>query len=1332
MGAISALKGYRTQFLYSLYRILKDYKNNYIFKVEGEFEDLDILDSKNGLYLETIQVKNKNKVLNFSDLFSSNDSFFRRANKSVLKSPKVKLQIVSFGKVSQDLIDKIRLRKKLIKKGFSLSEIDIILDNYLTPKILDEVKLEEDVLNLIKDFSVFTDSKTALELLLFWMYKSAETQKEITTKDLIVDLNNIGKFLSERTSFHNQFGTTIIPISSKSLDNENKLELERGFYYGVSAKYEHILANLDVKRKEKLELINSSLHSKNIVFIHGASGQGKSTLAYRFLHEFGNDNLTYELKISNKLDEVFKTINALDGLCKGLKVPVIVYIDVSPQNTYWNEILKELGTKLNLKFVVTIRQEDWNRTVLGEDFDFKDIELVFNKDEAKVLYESLSNHKKDLKYIDFEESWLQFGNKGMLLEYVYFINEGDKLKTRLSNQVSRLEEEGKSEELEILSYVCLADTFNSKINFKKLVEFLGFNKRLSSSYIKHLEKEYLLKFVDNKNYITGLHPVRSKILCEILFIDDDYIEIDEYIGKSLSLIDDSDLHNFILNSFIYDYKVESLLSKLDDINLVSSTAYSKVFDALLWKGIYDFIFFKNIKIFNSLYIEYKGLWSFILPYDYSGVTDGSIHDLFKEHFPKEVNNRIRYFQNKFSDKEDIYEYILLWLQKSKTIRLEVKNSFDIALLGRFVFWLSHLNLEKEIIFNHEDLLKIIEKDNVTIENISELILGLKLYNYKEVFVNKLEREVLDKLRKRYSIISLEVSNNIDCIYFYNILEYSEDSDSENNYFHGKSNEIVKILRNIFPFKDKYNIRGVGKTLFGLDMPYDPSQKNIVRKNLPIPHLVQINSLINNLYSFVHRPNSWEDYNKLVLDNRRTYNLLSGVLIRDFMSYFKSNEYHVFKNSISKIEEKLKEVKTIPFPKNISDKWGYVSEGNEVSSNEINEGQNSDIKQNKSIALSKYKTFKKYQRDYFTSLENFFNQIGKNIVSLYKLQQGENNEDYNSGVLSVNIKNALLNHIAYSREYERLFYKFIPEKELNSLDKIEFENVEALFYAWKQLLNQKGKINNKIFKNASKSFVDAKTNLNKRVKSEMLKILNEFGLSFSIVIGDKALDKTMLLTADVNSEIYNASVVVARILIERTLKSDFFSFKKVIVDSNINSVVYIPLFGDKALNQNGYEIQLYNLEQGIEELSEGDSIFTYVNPLNKIDKKIIDYLDLEFWNNEISRISDYENVMGELVSIKELKLQVNHIKTIGKDDLGCLIISSYEKEIESFFRERMIDTISSFDKIKKLIDSDLSEKIHLFINNFKFEEIKINELEEVNQKLQENYYNFSENLIFESY
>ena len=124
MSAIAALKGYRTQFLYSLHRIITDSENNHTYHIEGKFEDLDILDDT-GKYIECLQVKNLSTTLSFSDLFSAQDSFFSRIVKVSNNNPNVTATIVSFNPVSIELNDDSKLNVKLKSKKFNENEIQI-------------------------------------------------------------------------------------------------------------------------------------------------------------------------------------------------------------------------------------------------------------------------------------------------------------------------------------------------------------------------------------------------------------------------------------------------------------------------------------------------------------------------------------------------------------------------------------------------------------------------------------------------------------------------------------------------------------------------------------------------------------------------------------------------------------------------------------------------------------------------------------------------------------------------------------------------------------------------------------------------------------------------------------------------------------------------------------------------------------------------------------------------------------------------------------------------------------------------------------------------------
>ena len=63
-----------------------------------------------------------------------------------------------------------------------------------------------------------------------------------------------------------------------------------------------------------------------------------------------------------------------------------------------------MASKKNFNFLVTIREEDWNSIEVGDRFSFSEIELTFEPDEAELIYDSLNNYNKDLKFVDFNNA----------------------------------------------------------------------------------------------------------------------------------------------------------------------------------------------------------------------------------------------------------------------------------------------------------------------------------------------------------------------------------------------------------------------------------------------------------------------------------------------------------------------------------------------------------------------------------------------------------------------------------------------------------------------------------------------------------------------------------------------------------------------------------------------------------------------------------------------------------------------------------------------------------------------------------------------------------------
>ena len=1325
MGAIAALKGYRTQFLYSLYRILLDKNNKNRYQLEGCYEDLDILNNT-GRYIECLQVKNVNTDLVFSDLFSKKDSFFNRAIKLIQNNPEVKVKVISFGAVSPELQDIDKLRKKIEAKGFSKAESQLIVDHYEVPDIVDEEHLYGCINNYIKNTFKFIDPKITIELLLQWMYYVAEKQEVISTDSISIAIDKIGKYIVDREDFHTQYGRSIVPLQIKTHENEDISLLKDSYYYGASARYEHILANLDVIRDSKLNEIDEAFNSSNIVFIHGASGQGKSTLAYRYLHNYSCDETVYELKLSNDFSDINSTINCLDALCKNLKFKITIYIDVLPSHNLWSNVIKELSTKNNLKFLITIRQENWNSTIIGEDYNFKEIELIFDENEAKIIYDSLSSHKVDLKFASFNESWIQFGQKGLLLEYVYLINQGDTLKFRLKNQVRQLEKEKKCDELEILKYVCLADTYNAKIDYKKLIKHLNLNIGLASSFISELENEYLLKYADNNRYITGLHSIRSQILYDILFVEDDYIEVEDYVNSTINVIDEYDLHLFLLNSFTNNYCTDKLIETLTrSTNISSWTGVMNVFNALLWKGIYDFVFEKNIEQFDTLYEKLKSGWYLGLPYDYSETMGDSLRNLFTNNKPQ----IIEFFDkvaSEFSAKNEIYCHIIKWLINNKNINsIKLIDNNDIYALGTFCFWINHLKLKESVLFeiNNTKLLELYS-NTASIENLSELILGLKHYEYQNDIVSQLTEKTISLLRKKYSIVYMNVGDEVSCLYIHDIINYdkiSKEFEDSKNIFNDMSVRILELLRKLYPFCKKYNAKCIGLNSFNSQkgdlQSYDPTLKHISNTNLPIEHLVQINSLIISLYNYSHRPETWEEYINECRSLRNDYYNLCNSLIELFVKYFKTlKDYSIFMPIEKRIHEITKNGTIIQLPKLISDKWGYAKEADKLTKTYVDSDGNRMLKKDKN-KTAPYLDYKKSQENYLSSQYNFFNQLFHNLISVAKIHSSQQVE-YNRNLPYVHIKDALIVHDDYTKEGRGRFAKFYDIKKYDQISNDEINNLFTLLFCWRAFENGHA-VNSKIRTNAQEELVKVKKEFDIKTNKIHKASFAIYGFPFQVYLGSKMTPNKLILLCNVSQEDYNQSICVAAAMLREYLKSSHFSLKSIIIELNIEDIIYIPLIEGHPISNTGIQFPLYRFTN--KDFSD-DEVVVGTNPAYSIDSETLNELDLCPWDNELFLIQDYKMILSTMASIVIMINQMLEINLSETDSFGKKIKENYYNSILIKINDIIKDVQPNLNNLKSIIDYKLHEKItHVFNStNFMTNNEKI---EVITTELQESFLAF---------
>lgn len=135
--------------------------------------------------------------------------------------------------------------------------------------------------------------------------------------------------LASISGWENQFGKTILPLSEYRDFDSDDIDLQRKAYEnGVSALPQHILNNFDILRPYWLDTLKESYNKHNIAILHGASGQGKSSLAYRYLIDNYASNEIFVVSGSNQ-QQAIDISAALRELQKN-EFNLIVYIDVGP------------------------------------------------------------------------------------------------------------------------------------------------------------------------------------------------------------------------------------------------------------------------------------------------------------------------------------------------------------------------------------------------------------------------------------------------------------------------------------------------------------------------------------------------------------------------------------------------------------------------------------------------------------------------------------------------------------------------------------------------------------------------------------------------------------------------------------------------------------------------------------------------------------------------------------------------------------------------------------------------------------------------------------------
>lgn len=916
------------------------------------------------------------------------------------------------------------------------------------------------------------------------LYRGAEQEKGYTRQDLLERLQKIGQYLAARGALHREWGTSIIPLLDQEIDDRE--QLRKAFHEGVSVGWRHILSDLDVKRQQHLNTIQEGFKKTNIVIVHGASGQGKSALAYRYLHDYCPASSRYEIRDLSTSKRALEVAAALAGY----GIPVTFYVDASHNDKGLAEFLRSISEMKHISCLVSIREEDWRLTdITSADIIFADVELVFNREEAQALYAAWEDERGS-RFPDFEQAWAKFLEDGPLLEFVHLLTHTENLRHRLQKQYDQIADEvdcqQRSEnDLKLIRQVAVAGACGARIDLAKLAKLPG-NTTLKRS-IDLLEKEYLLRLSGDSRHLTGLHPVRSEILASII-ADPVLCPWETLALDCLPLLEDADIEIFLLHIFRFHSKATSaVLAYLNTAKYETWLAANGVLRALLWLGIYEYIQ-NNAKLIKQVYDKVGHGWFAVLDFvDFVGVLDKPLGILDSI---EEGRKQTEQWQREQLPKSQVFTRIDEWLQQVMLPSIpDYGKENDWNEFGQVTYWTGFRKINKRIekLIDWNALCQTVE--TLPIETTAVLLYGLwQALSNTDAFIQWYEGirpTLLDRYRKETNTPYIEEQDGIIRAYFiaplddekreeeaaqeHSVVYLHDDtgdsSSDETEPFHALAMHHVDLLAQLVPDCAGYGCQGYGHQVLDIEYPYDETTKtNISASYLKPSWVVYVNNTARILGSHRFRPATWQDYSNQMFAVRNDVVSTLDELHRHLVKHFRRKDVVQELSKLSDTEEWKKTARQVmnrpSFPVESLDQFGYTEERlKDISTAKDHESRKTETII--SAYLQQYQPYLKATREYFNSIRNFLNLaasvmlanafLGKADTSqrrFVKHQLQESNIKITKPLLPVfNLADSIKNLPQFQTSFRKHFSRLIDSEALSQLEQKERATLHSLWPLW---------------------------------------------------------------------------------------------------------------------------------------------------------------------------------------------------------------------------------------------------------------------------------------------
>lgn len=312
-------------------------------------------------------------------------------------------------------------------------------------------------------------------------------------------------------------------------------------------------------------------------------------------------------------------------------------------------------------------------------------------------------------------------------------------------------------------------------------------------------------------------------------------------------------------------------------------------------------------------------------------------------------------RKRFSSQTDVFYFLRGWLDSS--IFLEKPKEW------REYYWLAKFlticNLQLSYKPNFAEF-KIEAENSNDLDEMADVLLGLKLAGYDSTTYNKLEENFVKQFRIQNNILEFDIcANEVKCISFFDYFTAGEQYGN-GDMMHNINMHHINLLRKAFPNADVYHSEIIKDDIFkDIDLPFE---KHISRGNLPLDEMQELRIMMVHLYE-----------RSYVLPSRKAYCDQLITLRKLFVDVIK--EYWQAIDEIHRVD-KAHNVKMDLAYKNVCDK--ILNTNIELPVSEINRfglGYEKNKEENDDVKRSKdnLKELNSLYSHYSTCLTIFFRQ-----------------------------------------------------------------------------------------------------------------------------------------------------------------------------------------------------------------------------------------------------------------------------------------------------------------------------------------------------------------------